>query len=63
MSLGGPVGTIVGLLATNRFGRKPVIVASTITASAFGAVYVTLEEIEGGKMAADTIAASLRPIA
>ncbi len=42
MSLGGPAGTIIGLLAADRYGRKPTIIASTIFVSIFGALYVSV---------------------
>jgi putative MFS transporter len=41
MSLGGPAGTIIGLVAADRYGRKPLIVASTVLTSIFGALYVS----------------------
>jgi MFS transporter, putative metabolite:H+ symporter len=39
MSLGAPIGSGIGALTADRWGRKKVIIASSLLAIAFGAVY------------------------
>ena len=39
MSLGGPAGTIVGILITDRMGRRPAIIGSCVATAAFGFAY------------------------
>jgi MFS transporter, putative metabolite:H+ symporter len=39
MSLGGPVGSLIGLALADAIGRKPSIVGSSIAAAAFGLAY------------------------
>lgn len=39
MSLGGPVGAVIGMLISDRIGRKISIVVSTIIAIGLGAIY------------------------
>jgi putative MFS transporter len=39
MSLGGPVGSLIGLALADLIGRKPSIVCSSIAAAAFGVAY------------------------
>jgi putative MFS transporter len=40
ISLGGPAGNIVGFLVAERMGRKPAIVAATLSGSVFGIMYL-----------------------
>jgi MFS transporter, putative metabolite:H+ symporter len=42
ISLGGPLGTLIGFLVTDRFGRKPVIIAASTLAAALGVVYAAV---------------------
>jgi putative MFS transporter len=39
MSLGAPVGSAIGALTADRWGRKPTIVISSLIAIVFGAIY------------------------
>jgi putative MFS transporter len=39
MMFGGPVGALIGLVLSDRVGRKPVIVGFSLLAVAFGALY------------------------
>lgn len=39
MSLGGPIGTVVGIMITDRVGRRPAIVGSCLATAVFGLVY------------------------
>lgn len=39
MSLGGPVGSLIGLALADAIGRKPSIVGSSVAAAAFGSAY------------------------
>jgi len=39
MSLGGPVGSLIGLALADAIGRKPSIVGSSVAAAAFGLAY------------------------
>lgn len=39
MSLGGPVGSVIGLVLADRIGRKPSIAGSSLAAAAFGLAY------------------------
>jgi putative MFS transporter len=39
MSLGGPVGALIGLALADVIGRKPSIIGSSIAAAAFGIAY------------------------
>jgi putative MFS transporter len=44
MSLGGPVGTVIGILVTDRMGRRPAIIASCIATAMFGFAYQHVSE-------------------
>jgi MFS transporter, putative metabolite:H+ symporter len=39
MALGAPIGAIIGVLVADRLGRKPVIVASSLSAALFGILF------------------------
>ena len=39
MSLGAPVGSAIGALTSDRWGRKPTIIGASLLAAAFGLVY------------------------
>ena len=39
MSLGAPVGSAIGALTADRWGRKPTIIVSSLVAIVFGAIY------------------------
>jgi putative MFS transporter len=39
MALGAPLGAIIGVLVADRLGRKPVIVAASLLAALFGALF------------------------
>jgi putative MFS transporter len=39
MSLGGPIGSLIGFALADRIGRKPLIVGSSIAAAVFGLAY------------------------
>jgi putative MFS transporter len=39
MSLGAPVGSAIGALTADRWGRKPTIIAASIAAMIFGSIY------------------------
>jgi MFS transporter, putative metabolite:H+ symporter len=39
MSLGGPVGGLIGYLIADRIGRKPAIIVAALTAALFGVAY------------------------
>jgi putative MFS transporter len=39
MSLGGPAGTIIGVLIADRMGRRPAIIGSCLASAAFGLIY------------------------
>jgi putative MFS transporter len=39
MSLGGPVGALIGVLLADRMGRKPVIMGASIATGLFAALY------------------------
>ncbi|MDQ8033184.1 MAG: MFS transporter, partial [Bordetella sp.] len=43
MSLGGPAGTIIGILITDRVGRRPAIIASCLATAVFGLFYQQME--------------------
>ena len=43
MSLGGPVGALIGLWLGDRAGRKPVIIGGAVLAILFGALYPTID--------------------
>ena len=44
MSLGGPVGALIGMWLGDRAGRKPCIVAGSVLAILFGALYPTISD-------------------
>jgi putative MFS transporter len=39
MTLGGPVGTLIGIFAVDRFGRRPAIITSCLATAVFGLIY------------------------
>jgi putative MFS transporter len=39
MALGAPAGAVIGLLLVDRIGRKPIVVAASLWAAAFGALF------------------------
>jgi MFS transporter, putative metabolite:H+ symporter len=44
MSLGGPVGALIGMWLGDRAGRKPCIIGGSILAILFGALYPTISD-------------------
>ncbi len=44
MSLGGPVGALIGMWLGDRVGRKPCIVGGSVLAIIFGALYPTIND-------------------
>lgn len=39
MTFGGPVGTVIGLILADKWGRKPTLMTFSVVAAALGAVY------------------------
>ena len=44
MSLGAPIGSAIGALTADRFGRKTVIIAASLFAMVFGGIYPFVEQ-------------------
>jgi putative MFS transporter len=39
MALGGPIGAFIGWLSADSIGRRPAIIAASLSAAAFGAIF------------------------